>query len=407
MKNIYRIIGLAVVAMGLMILPKPAPEAVIKPGCSDIGNPAYAYCADIMGYEYETITQGDGSQDGVCKMPDGEACAQWDFYVGKCGAAYSYCALAGYDLVTRSDGKDPYSQEYAVCLDHNRAEVGSISNLSGLGRVDGRSAFEAFESDLASIGPLSPASSGARAPSSFDWRNYLSVSWITPIKNQLSCGSCWAFSTVGLTEAQHNIIANNPNLNLDLAEQYLVSECCSYGDCGGGYDVYALEFIRDYGVPDEQCYPYQHANSACEPCPDYASRLKFVPNAHWSTSYTASNIKDYISSYGPVTIAIGTCSGSGCAPGTDFGSYWDGDIYRCTHDVPSDGTTGIDHSVLAVGYDDAGGYWIVKNSWGTGWGESGFFKLGYNECNVEHGQISWTESPLPVEYYSYLPMIIK
>ncbi len=63
--------------------------------------------------------------------------------------------------------------------------------------------------------------------------------------------------------------------------------------------------------------------------------------------------------------------------GSGFGGYWDGDIYRCTND------NGANHAIALVGYDDAGGYWIGKNSWGTGWGDGGFFKIGYGECSVE------------------------
>jgi hypothetical protein len=59
------------------------------------------------------------------------------------------------------------------------------------------------------------------------------------------------------------------------------------------------------------------------------------------------------------------------------GDYWDGDIYRCTDD------SYINHGVIIVGYSDAGGYWIVKNSWGSGWNGNGYFKVGYGECAIE------------------------
>jgi len=60
-----------------------------------------------MGYDYQVVTAADGAQYGLCSMPDGEVCDQWDFYAGKCGQAYSWCDQAGYRLETRTDGKDP------------------------------------------------------------------------------------------------------------------------------------------------------------------------------------------------------------------------------------------------------------------------------------------------------------
>jgi hypothetical protein len=88
-----------------------------------------------------------------------------------------------------------------------------------------------------------------------------------------------------------------------------------------------------------------------------------------SVSSDPQTIKQALVDTGPLAVAIGI--------GSDYGGYWDGDIYRCTTE------TGINHGVAIVGYDDAGGYWWVRNSWGTGWGEDGYFKLGYGECLVE------------------------
>jgi hypothetical protein len=80
-------------------------------------------------------------------------------------------------------------------------------------------------------------------------------------------------------------------------------------------------------------------------------------------------IKQALVDTGPLAVSMGI--------GSSYGGYWNGDIYRCTSD------TGTNHAVAIVGYDDAGGYWWVRNSWGTGWGNNGYFKLGYGECSVE------------------------
>jgi C1A family cysteine protease len=366
----------------------------ISEGCATIANPAYTYCTQIMGYDYQIITELDGGQDGVCIMPDGDMCPQWDFYAGKCGQEHSYCVQHGMQLEIRKDGKDPFSVDYSVCVDNQGNEMGTLWSLSEFKMItdldDDQLNLPMLGEQVNSIEILN----NRAVPSSFDWRNYSGADWITPVKNQANCGSCWAFSAVGLTEAQHNIMASDPTIDLNLSEQYLVSTCFDYGDCDGGVEPYALQYIRDTGVPDEACYPYRAENSPClDRCSDYASRLINVPNAKWThnfgmTGYTEQDIKFLLSNYGPVTLAIGTDP-------TNAGSYWDGNIFRCTHDIPSDGSDYIDHAVLAVGYNDTGGYWIVKNSWGSSWNGDGYFKLGYNECNVAHSRISWVESSLP------------
>ena len=131
MKTILRIVGISMLALVILIIPGDSP-AKNGPGPLKMSNPAYDYCAGIMGYEYQVITHADGGQTGMCKLPDDTTCSDWDFYAGKCGAEYSWCEQNGYNLVTRRDGKDPYSPEYAVCVDQKATDVGKVSSLSGL-----------------------------------------------------------------------------------------------------------------------------------------------------------------------------------------------------------------------------------------------------------------------------------
>jgi len=76
---------------------------------------------------------------------------------------------------------------------------------------------------------------------SFDWRNHNGGNWLTPVKSQGGRGSCWVFSSVGVVEAAHNIAGGNPDLDLNLSEQYLVSDCLSYNNCCGGRHDTALQ----------------------------------------------------------------------------------------------------------------------------------------------------------------------
>ncbi|NIV29927.1 MAG: DUF333 domain-containing protein, partial [Anaerolineae bacterium] len=96
---------------------------------SALGNPAAVYCRD-MGYDYHI--EGADGQRGFCTMPDGQACDAWEFLQGKCGGSYSYCAQQGYEIATLSDGKDPFSPEYAVCVTSEGMAAGSVTELFNL-----------------------------------------------------------------------------------------------------------------------------------------------------------------------------------------------------------------------------------------------------------------------------------
>lgn len=99
-----------------------------------MADPASVYCVNIMGYEY-TVIEGEKGQSGICKFPDGETCDAWAFLQGKCGQKYSYCARQGYGIKTVRGGNDPFSAEYAVCVNDNGEVVGSVAELSGLKQI--------------------------------------------------------------------------------------------------------------------------------------------------------------------------------------------------------------------------------------------------------------------------------
>lgn len=395
MKTFWRISGLLVLLIVVLFIPDGLPDVPTESqtlGCTTMGNPATAYCQTIMGYEYTIITEADGAQNGLCTMPDGGTCDEWDFYSGTCGKAFSWCERSGYTLQTRTNGNDPYSMLSSVCLDDQGRQLGSTAELSGLNALIFQEPLDLSLDGLVQSN-LPSGIDRADTPASFDWRNFEGNNWMTPVKTQ-ACGSCWAFATVGVAEAQQNIINRNPDLDPDLSEQYLVSTCFPDGNCQGGQDNIALQFIRDDGIPDEACYPLTGTNTECSGrCTDWASRLKFVPNAYSDTSPSPVEMKYAISHYGPLMIRMGI--------GDPFkGGFDSNGIYRCEIDF------GFNHSIVAVGYDDAGGYWIAKNSYGTGFGDDGYFKIGYGECGVETNLVSWVQSQLPYHEQVFLPFTI-
>jgi len=214
-------------------------------------------------------------------------------------------------------------------------------------------------------------------PSSLDWRNN-GGNFVTPVRNQGNCGSCWAFATAGALESATLIANNTPGLDLNLAEQILVS-CSGAGDCGGGYIDSASDFIQSIGLPPESCYPYVAQNGYCgNACSNWELNTFKINNWQWiATLYpTVETLKAALNAYGPLVTTMNVYY--------DFYYYRSG-IYRYV----SGGYQG-GHGILLVGYDDPGQYFIAKNSWGTGWGESGFFKIAYSEISSVVNFGRWT-----------------
>lgn len=326
-------------------------------------DPAAEYCTK-MGYEYKVVKTEAGER-GICVLPNGDEVSAWAFYRGECAPQFSYCAKMGWPVAVEAQD-DSYSDKCCTCILPDGSHK-TVSELLDLG-PDGPMAIDTLM-DKGSYEATVTAMEGD-LPESFDWRNKEGQDWMTPVKAQGTCGSCWAFSAVGTVEAQYNIFTKDPTLDLDLSEQYLVSDCCGCGDCGGGYSGCALAFIRDEGITDEACFPYTGTDCACEDrCPDWNHRL-YTINATGDVPGTISMIKEYLIDKGPLSASMGI--------GSNYGGHFDDNgIYRCDNDY------GTNHVVVIVGYDEAEDCWIAKNSWGTDWGDDGYFKVGCRECSIE------------------------
>ncbi len=213
-------------------------------------------------------------------------------------------------------------------------------------------------------------------PATFDWRNIdgNGKSYVTPVRNQRSCGSCWAFAAAAGLESYTLMTENMPNINLDLGEQILIS-CYNTNGCSGGSPSGASSYIKTTGLPLESCFPYEayDANDGgnsvfCSEACDNWQQNTYKILAYGSVSKNVSAIKDALVSYGPLVTTFSVYS--------DFYSY-NGGIYSYTT-----GTYQGGHAVLIIGYDDGNQCFIVKNSWGTGWGEAGYFRIDYSELNT-------------------------
>lgn len=205
-------------------------------------------------------------------------------------------------------------------------------------------------------------------PAAFDWRNYNGQNFVTPVRDQGQCGSCWAFSSTAVLEAKALITLNQPNTDLNLAEQTLVS-CSGAGSCNGGYMNKAADFLLKSGTGAEATFPYTRTNNACSAATaNWQANAYKIKDWHYVSSYatvSADAIKNAIYNSGPLVISMTVYN--------DFYSYKSG-----VYSVVSGSALG-GHAVTVVGWDDSAKAFIVKNSWGTGWGDKGYFKIAYTE----------------------------
>jgi len=205
-------------------------------------------------------------------------------------------------------------------------------------------------------------------PASVDWRQKGAV---TPVKNQLDCGSCWTFSATGALEAAHQIKTGKL---VSLSEQQLV-DCASSDGCMGGDMEEAFAYIKKNGGLDtEESYPYEGVDGKC----------RYKPANIGATDVGYKKIQkgdekalmSAVANQGPCSVGIDASHNS-------F-QFYDKGIYS----EPSCSTWDLDHGVLVVGYGTCSEtkkeFWLLKNSWGANWGEEGYFRMERNKnmCGV-------------------------
>lgn len=209
-------------------------------------------------------------------------------------------------------------------------------------------------------------SSNVELPPTVDW---CKKGYVTKVKNQGQCGSCWAFSATGSLEGQH---FKKTKKLVSLSEQNLVDCSDTFGNegCSGGLMDQAFAFIKaNGGIDTEASYPYKAKDGKC--------KFKKANVGATVTGYTdiqkgsESHLQSAAATVGPISVGID-------ANHLSFQLY-SGGVY----DEPSCSRTMLDHGVLVVGYGTLGGkdYWLVKNSWGPSWGMKGYIMMSRNKNN--------------------------
>jgi cathepsin L len=177
------------------------------------------------------------------------------------------------------------------------------------------------------------------------------VDWsVTPVKNQGSCGSCWAFGTLGEVEAKHK---QNTGQSVNLAEQQLVDCSTQNSGCNGGRPDYALTYLSGKSIYTTGSYAYTARDGSCKTGTASGVTVSGYNRISKSDSALASALNS-----GAVTVLVYADSA--------FQSYSSGILSAPT-------TCNLNHAVLATGYGS--NFWKIKNSWGTGWGEAGYIRF--------------------------------
>lgn len=218
-------------------------------------------------------------------------------------------------------------------------------------------------------------------PMEFDWRNIGGKNYLSPVRNQGNCGSCYAFATMAMFESRIRILTNNTQTPV-LSTQDIVS-CSEYSQgCDGGFAYLISKYAEDFGLVQEPCFPYKGQDA---PCQEKKCVRQFGTGYHYVGGfYGACNevlMRLELVNNGPIAVGFEVYN--------DFVNYKSG-IYHHTGLTDKFNPFQLtNHAVLAVGYgaDKKTGekYWIVKNSWGEEWGENGYFRIrrGNNECAFE------------------------
>jgi len=208
-------------------------------------------------------------------------------------------------------------------------------------------------------------------PTSMDWRT---KGYVTAIKNQGQCGSCWAFSTTGSLEGQH---FKKESKLVSLSEQQLVDCSKAEGNkgCEGGLMDNGFKYIiKNKGIDTEESYKYTaKTGHKCK-------AAKGTVGAAMSSLVDVKRgdidaLESALATIGPISVAMD-------ASHMSFQHYKTG-----VYSEPKCSSIRLDHGVLAVGYgsgsvEDAGDFWIIKNSWGTVWGDEGYFKIVKSTKNM-------------------------
>jgi C1A family cysteine protease len=239
-------------------------------------------------------------------------------------------------------------------------------------------------------GPLAALPRGAALPAAFDWRDVNGRSYIGPIRNQGGCGSCYAFGAAAAAEGTYNVaMGRSGSACADFSESFIAWCLGEYGPyfdhfngCeGADYDYAELTALTVEGIGREAAFPYTVSDpGSCSHWDD--PRVRFA-SWHRIPCNDIVAMKTALMTYGVLDVAV--YSNTSAFDGYTGGVYED--TSTACAGSPTCAYVQTDHAVSLVGWNDNGdadteGYWILRNSWGTTWGEGGYMRIKYTSARV-------------------------
>ena len=231
-----------------------------------------------------------------------------------------------------------------------------------------------YSETTASLEPVKPTISAyTGTATSVDWTD----SYVTSIKDQGYCGSCWAFSAVSQVESdaiRMGLLSSTDSLST----QQVVSCDAIDAGCSGGDTEQAYQYMKENGgISGDIAYPYASSTGTTDACDSTLSSTIKVSITNFATlrdesvdaAIIETNMMNYVKSTGPLSV---------CLDASTWSTYVSGIVSMC-------GTT-VDHCVQVVAVDTEEGSWKIRNQWGTDWGESGYIRLKYGQdtCSITY-----------------------
>lgn len=311
-----------------------------------------------------------------------------------------------------AEGKLTFSVGYTRALDkklETLAGTRAPENLRALAEKQNGIAAEMVKVDQAARDEYLKAHPGAlpelkywrvpapcAAKASFDWRK---LGKVTSIRDQDGCGSCWAFGAMGAYEGSYFI---RNGAAVDTSEQHVLN-CSGAGSCGGGWHAGVFDWMIKNGTASESDDPYTANDKPCKTgitTPFRAIAWGYVKSDGGIPS--VDEMKAALCAYGPLTVAVYA---------TPLFQAYTGGVFN-----EMDNSHGINHDITLIGWDDAKHAWLIKNSWGPYWGETGgygsergYMWIAYNSNSIGYGA-AWVQAQnrryvLPPRFYQLIPEI--
>jgi len=301
----------------------------------------------------------------VHAIDDKEVLSEWTKFQSTYGRTYKSPVEARKRLAIFKDNLNEIEQHNSLYVQGKTSFTKGVTQFADLTKDEFLQYVNRGLSSKPAIGGKTfNSTKGFVLPESVDWR---SKNAVTRVKNQGSCGSCWAFSATGSVEGQLGIRGNL----VSLSEQNLID--CSFDEgnqgCSGGVMTRAFHYMITDGIMSEEKYPYEGRDDVtCKSSgSDVVTRLSTYVTIQ---SGSESDLLEAVATQGPISVAVDATS----------------ELQLYTSGILNDSTcssVSLNHGVLLVGYgsDNGQDYYIVKNSWGAAWGEEGFFRLTRNWTN--------------------------